>query len=90
MKLDWIRLGDVAGLLAAIFVGASALATPDLIKKDTSKCGQLKSRVCTTTCENSVYVIGLCRDDRDGSTSAISVECCCCTEGSKYRSFIGG
>ena len=90
MKLAWIRLGTVAGLLAAVLVGASALATPDLIKKDTMKCGYLKNRVCTTTCEDSVYTIGLCRDDRDGSTSLLSVECCCCTEGANHRSFIGG
>ena len=72
-------------LLLAEFEGA-----PDLIKKDTSKCGSLKNDVCFTTCENSVYVIGLCRDDRDGSTSAISVQCCCCTDGANHRSFIGG
>ena len=90
MKLVGIRLGIVAGLLAAILVGVSALATPDPEKKDTTKCGYLKSRVCATTCEDSVYTIGLCRDDRDGSTSRISVECCCCTEGANHRSFIGG
>ena len=89
MKSSWTRLGTAVCVLAAIAVGASALATPDLIKKDTFKCGSLKSRVCGT-CEGSIYTIGLCVDDRDGSTAAISVECCCCTEGANHRSFIGG
>lgn len=90
MKSLWIRLGLVAGVLAVVLAGASALATPDLGKKDTFKCGQLKSSVCGTSCENSVYTNGLCRDDRTGATSAISVQCCCCTEGANHRSFIGG
>ncbi len=90
MKISWIRLGAVAGVLVAVLVGVSALATPDIEKKDTTKCGYLKSRVCYTSCEDSVYTHGLCRDDRDGSTSAISVQCCCCTEGANHRSFIGG
>jgi len=90
MRSSWTRLGIVAGVVAVIIAGASALATPDLIKKDTSKCGHLKNNYCTTTCEDSVYTIGLCRDDRDGSTSAVSVQCCCCTEGANHRSFIGG
>ena len=90
MKGSWIRLGTVVGVLAVIVAGASALATPDLIKKDTAKCGHLKNSVCATSCEDSVYTNGLCRDDRDGSTSAVSVQCCCCTEGANHRSFIGG
>jgi hypothetical protein len=90
MKNSWIRLSTVAGVLAVIVAGASVLATPSLIKKDTTKCGHLKNYVCTTTCEDSVHNNGLCRDDRDGSTSPISVQCCCCTEGANHRSFIGG
>ena len=90
MNNSWIRLVTVSAAFAAIVAGASALATPDLIKKDTTKCGHLKNSVCSTSCEASVYTNGLCRDDRDGSTSAVSVECCCCTEGANHRSFIGG
>lgn len=90
MRISAARIGIVVAVLGAVVVGVSALATPDLIKKDTSKCGQLKSSVCGTTCEDSVYTNGLCRDDRDGTTSAISVQCCCCTEGANHRSFIGG
>jgi hypothetical protein len=90
MKSSWIRLGMLVGVVAVIVAGTSALATPDLIKKDTTKCGNLKNDLCTITCESSVYTVGLCRDDRDGSTSAISVQCCCCTEGANHRSFIGG
>lgn len=90
MKSSWVRLGTVAGVLAVVLAAASALATPDLIKKDTAKCGQLKHLYCTTTCEDSVYTHGLCRDDRTGETSAISVQCCCCTDGANHRSYIGG
>lgn len=54
MKNTWVRFGIVAGVLAACLTGASALATPDLVKKDTSKCGELKHRVCGTSCEDSV------------------------------------
>lgn len=90
MKNFWARLGVVAGLFAVVLAGAWALATPDPIKKDTIKCGRLRNQVCGTSCEGSVYTSGLCRDDRDGSTSAISVQCCCCTEGANHRSFIGG
>ena len=92
MKSFSVRLGIVAGVFVVVAAGASALATPDLIKKDTSKCGSLQNHYCSspTACEDSVYVSGLCRDDRDGSTSAISVQCCCCTDGANHRSFIGG
>ena len=90
MTSSWLRLGIVVGVLAVACAGAAVLATPDLEKKDTSKCGSLKNRVCGTSCEDSTYVIGLCRDDRTGTTSAVSVECCCCTEGANHRSFIGG
>jgi len=90
MQRSWIRLSTVAGVLAVIVAGASALATPSLIKKDTTKCGWLKSRYCATSCEDSVYTVGLCRDDRTGATYAISVECCCCTPGANHRSYIGG
>lgn len=90
MIRSWLRLGTLTVALAAILVGASALAIPDLEKKDTKKCGYLKSRYCGTRCEDSVYTIGLCRDDKTGETFAISVECCCCTEGANHRSFTGG
>lgn len=89
MTSTWVRLGFVAGVLATVLAGASALAKPDLVKKDTFKCGPLKNSVCGTSCEDSVYVNGLCRDDRTGATSAVSVQCCC-TEGANHRSFIGG
>ena len=64
--------------------------TIHLDKKDTSKCGHLKY-YCDRTCEESPYTgVGLCRDDQTGETSAISVVCCCCTEGSQHRSYLGG
>lgn len=81
MQPTWIGGALVAGVLGVVGLGGSAPATPDLIKKDTSKCGSLK---------NSVYTFGLCRDDRTGEASAISVQCCCCTEGANQPSFIGG
>ena len=90
MRGFWARLAAAIGVLVAVIASASALAVPDPIKKDTTKCGNLKNFVCHTTCEDSVYTIGLCRDDRNGATSAISVQCCCCTEGANHRSFIGG
>jgi hypothetical protein len=90
MRSPWIRLGIVVGVLVVLVAGASALATPDRIKKDTVKCGNLKQDACTSTCEGSVYTHGLCVDDRTGETSAITVQCCCCTEGANHRPFIGG
>lgn len=90
MKNFWVRFGIVAGILIVIVAGASALATPDLIKKDTAKCGSLQHDVCGIRCEDSVYTHGVCVDDRTGETWAISVQCCCCTDGSNHRSFIGG
>ena len=90
MKNPWLRAGTFAVALTAILAGASALATPSLERKDTKKCGYLKSRYCATTCEDSVYSNGLCVDDRTGQTSAVSVQCCCCTPGANHRSFIGG
>ncbi len=89
MKSFWIRLVLVVGVLVVIVAGAATLATPDLIKKDTTKCGNLQ-RYCTISCADSVYTHGACRDDKTGVISAISVECCCCTEGANHRSFIGG
>jgi hypothetical protein len=93
MKSFSIRLGIVTGVLAVIITGATALAkgTQWQMNKDTTKCSQwLKKNVCTRTCEDSVYSIGVCRDDRDGSASNITFECCCCTDGAENRSFIGG
>lgn len=90
MRNTWIRGGVVVAVLVVVIAGASALATPDLIKKDTTKCGNLKQDACRTTCEDSVYTQGLCVDDKTGETWAISVQCCCCTEGANHRSFIGG
>jgi hypothetical protein len=93
MKRFSVRLGIVSGVLAVIIGGATALAKNPkwVIKKDTTQCSQwLKKNVCTTTCEDSVYSIGSCRDDRDGSVSPSTFECCCCTDGAENRSFIGG
>ena len=89
MKNTWIRIGVVLGVLGVVVVGSAALADPDLIKKDTSKCGSLKD-LCTISCADSVYSNGVCRDDKTGEESFISVQCCCCTDGSNQRSFIGG
>lgn len=93
MKNVWVRSGIAAVLLFVMVAGVSALAKPDPLKMDTSKCGSLRhgwNDVCRTTCEDSVYTIGLCRNDKTGETWLISVECCCCTEGWNHRSFIGG
>ena len=61
-----------------------------LIKKDTVKCGSVQHYACDTPCEGSAYTHGVCVDDKTGETSAITVQCCCCTEGANHRSFIGG
>ena len=93
MKSFSIRLGIVTGVLAVIIAGATVRAkgTQWIIKKDTTQCSKwLNKNVCTTTCEASVYTHGVCRDDRDGSESGITFECCCCTDGAENRSFIGG
>jgi len=93
MKSFSIRLVVVTGVLAVIIAGATTLAKGPqwIIHKDTTKCSQwLKKNVCTTTCEDSVYTHGVCRNDSDGSESGITFECCCCTPGAENRSFIGG
>ncbi len=91
MRNIWIRLGIVAGVLAVIAIGTSALANQDPWKHDVFSCGKVRHDACTITCEESVYDnYGACRDDRDGSTSAITIQCCCCTDGWQHRSFIGG
>ena len=93
MKSFSIRLGIVTGVLAIIVAGATALAknADQIIRKDTTQCSRwLRQNVCTTTCADSVYTHGVCRDDRDGSETSITFECCCCTDGAENRSFIGG
>jgi hypothetical protein len=93
MKRFSIRLGIVAGVLAAIVVSALALARPDPIKRDTKRCRTRAAQsYCTspTACQDSVYTIGVCRDDDTGAESAVTIQCCCCTDGSDHRSFIGG
>ena len=91
MKNFGIRLGIVAGVLAIIVAGASTLADPPTLEdRDTSNCGKLRHYACDSACGETPYTHGLCRDKRDGSTSAITVQCCCCTEGANHRSFIGG
>jgi len=93
MKSFSIRLGIVTGVLAVIIVGAAALAKgPNWVdNKNTTQCSQwLKKNVCTTTCEGSVYTSGVCRNNTDGTETAVTFECCCCTPGAENRSFIGG
>lgn len=93
MKSFSIRLGLVTGVLAIIVAGASALATQDPIKKDTRRCRSKQAQAyCSTptACEDSVYTIGVCRDDQTGAESPLTIQCCCCTEGSDQRSWIGG
>jgi hypothetical protein len=63
--------------------------TVHIIKKDTSSCKKLQS-YCSISCEDSTYTHGVCREGTHGATSAISVQCCCCTEGFEHRYFIGG
>jgi hypothetical protein len=53
-----------------------------------TSCSRARS-YCKTSCEDSTYTIGLCQE-ANGEVSAISVECCCCTDGFQRRSFIGG
>jgi len=93
MKTFSIRLVVVVGVFAALITGATALAkgTQWIIRKDTTQCSKwLNKNVCTTTCEESVYTHGVCRDDSTGAESAVTFECCCCTDGAETRSFIGG
>jgi hypothetical protein len=90
MKQTWIRLSIGAGVLGVTLASTLALATPDLIKKDTSKCSSLKNRVCGSSCEGSVHNYGICLDDQTGQTLDLSIECCCCTDGANHRSWIGG
>ncbi|MBZ5640146.1 MAG: hypothetical protein LAO51_15475 [Acidobacteriia bacterium] len=52
-----------------------------------SPCSHFRS-YCNTSCEDSTYGGGLC-EEASGDVSAISVECCCCTDGFQRRSFIG-
>jgi hypothetical protein len=61
----------------------------NIIKRDTTSCKKLQN-YCSTSCESSVYTIGVCQEGTHGAGSAISVECCCCTEGFEHRYFIGG
>jgi len=93
MKSFSIRLGIITVVLAAIVAGATALAKNAnwVEKANTTQCSKwLRKNVCTTTCEESVYSIGACRDDTTGSESGITFECCCCTDGAENRSWIGG
>ncbi len=43
---------------------------------------------CGTSCEDSTYGGGLCQG-ANGEVSAISIQCCCCTDGFQRRSFVG-
>lgn len=93
MKNVWVRSGVTVVVLLVMVAGISALAKPDPLKMDTSKCAKLRSarnNACRITCEDSVYTIGYCRDNKTGQTWNISVQCCCCTDGWSRRSFIGG
>ena len=88
MKNSWIRLGIVAGVLAVMVAGASTLATPEPEKKDSFSCGYLRQHdACATTCEDSAYTRGLCRDNRNRVLEFKTVQCCCCTEGWQHRSY---
>ena len=98
MKNAWIRPSLVVGVLLVMAAGAWTLAIDinvdapqiNIIKKDTTSCRKLQY-YCNHTCEESPYTgVGLCREGKDGPTSAISVVCCCCTEGSEHRYYIGG
>ena len=89
MKNFWTRAGLVAGVVLAFGSGAWTPAV-DIVKKDTTSCKKLQY-YCDRTCEESPYPgTGVCQEGKNGATSAISVECCCCTEGSEHRYFIGG
>ena len=62
----------------------------NLINKDTTRCTKLQN-YCSTSCEDSTYIHGVCREGgKNGPSYAISVECCCCTGDAQHRYFIGG
>jgi hypothetical protein len=92
MKIFSIRLGIVAGVLVVMVASALALANPHT-RKDTRTCKSKRAQIyCTgpTACEDSVYTIGVCTDDQTGAESAVTIECCCCTDGADQRSWTGG
>ena len=61
------------------------------IKKDTKRCTKLHDGCTPTSCEDSTYNgFGVCREGRDGPGSAITIQCCCCTDGFENRYWIGG
>ena len=88
MNSFWIRLGIVVGALAVMVVGASTLAAPDPAKNHVYSCGDLRhSDACAITCEDSVYTQGLCYDKRNHVAEFRTVQCCCCADGWKNRSY---
>ena len=76
-------------LVAAIVFTAMAVSqTAAHPPRDFTKCQKLQD-VCSTTCADSTYHgVGLCREGRDGAEVPISIECCCCTDGSNNRVWI--
>jgi len=89
MRSSWKRLGMAVGMLAVVGSGIWTLAGV-IPPEDVFPCKKAR-RHCGTKCEDSTYNgVGLCREGTDGPTSAISIECCCCTSGFQNRYFIGG
>jgi hypothetical protein len=77
-------------ILAAVAVVFLAAATTRVLSRpgfpeDTTRC---KNYVCRVACEDTVYVIGVCRDGNQ--YSQITIECCCCVPGSNNRTWTGG
>jgi hypothetical protein len=99
MNNKWIRLGFVLGVVFVLGAGAWALAVDvagvdlskfDIVKKDTISCRKAQS-YCSQACGERPYPgVGVCQDGKGGPTSAITIECCCCTDGWEKRYFIGG
>jgi hypothetical protein len=92
-RLSWAGARKVLLLagVAAVVVGAlaisRALANP---KKLSTPCSKMQSSVCGTSCADSTPGDhGFCLNTKDGTElpQFATVECCCCTDGYKTRSW---
>ena len=77
MDADSMFTMDLEG--SVFFVNPTVSVTP---------CSQERGSYCHLTCGETTYGGGLCQE-ANGDVSAITVECCCCTDGWQRRSFIG-
>jgi hypothetical protein len=94
-KNSWSHRRVAAAAVFVLLAGAWTTAddvawiAPELLKQYTLESTKCKHYVCAQTCEESTYTGGYCLDAKR-VVEAVSIECCCCTEGSKYRVFLGG